>query len=141
MSWPMLPSRAISGSLALHQQGFGLISVTHVTTKGHSTYLVWAAAWGHIDVQGLCRSASRQFSQWLLHSEEQAPPLSWAAWESWHLAVAQVNQPEGMNLGKPSLPLIDCVTTPPRFLKQAGELALEQERWPQLQHSREQACT
>lgn len=91
MSWPMLPSRAISGSMALHQQGFGLISVSHVTTKGHSSYLVWADAWGHIDVQGLCRSASLRFSQWLLHSEEQAPPLSWAAWESWGLAVAQVN--------------------------------------------------
>lgn len=38
------------------------------------TTLVWAGAWGHIDVQGLCRTDPT--SHWLQHSGEPASPIT-----------------------------------------------------------------
>lgn len=49
-SQPLLPLRAMSGSMALEQQGSVSTSLTHVTTKDRVYISVWAASWDHIDV-------------------------------------------------------------------------------------------
>jgi hypothetical protein len=73
-SQPVLLLKAMSGSMALQQQGAVSISVAHITTKDHANALVWPVSWDHIDVQGLCRAGSTP--QWLWHVGELALPLT-----------------------------------------------------------------
>lgn len=57
-SQPVLLLKAMSGSVAMQQQGAVSMSVAHITTKDHMDALVWAVSWDCIDVQGLCRTGS-----------------------------------------------------------------------------------
>lgn len=53
ISQPVLPLKAMSGSVAMQKLGSGLMSMAHVITKGH---VEAPAAWSRVDVQGLCRA-------------------------------------------------------------------------------------
>lgn len=41
---------AMSGFLAMQQQGSGLMSMTHITIKTIQTSLIWIDIWSHVDV-------------------------------------------------------------------------------------------
>lgn len=48
--WPVLPLKAMSGSMVMQQQGSVSISVDHITTKGHEDVPGLAATWDHVDI-------------------------------------------------------------------------------------------
>ena len=55
--WPVLPPRAMSGSVTLEQPGSGLMSVAPAATEGHVESMLLskghAVAKGHTDLSGL----------------------------------------------------------------------------------------
>lgn len=73
-SQSILLLKAMTGSMAMQQQGAASTFVAHITTKDYGDALVWAVTWDHIDIQGLCRAGSTP--HWLWHAGELAPPLT-----------------------------------------------------------------
>lgn len=55
-SQPMLPVRAMSGSVGIQWQESVLMSLARISTRGHRMSLVWAAVRGQMEVQGLSRT-------------------------------------------------------------------------------------